>query len=172
MARLLCRSSYEPPGAVCFGWADRIACENSIQFRTCDCIPGSALMWRALERADDQPPSARGCHPCLRYVLLPIPMCPGWTLSDVVGAAGFEPTTCSTQNCRATRLRYTPMSQRTMTPDPSSSRSSLLFQHDLSRKTGNRFGRIVRQSRLRYTLKRLAARHAKPSSALVRTALP
>src|SRR5580765_3088920 len=30
--------------------------------------------------------------------------------SDVylVGAAGFEPTTCSTQNCRATRLRYTP----------------------------------------------------------------
>ena len=30
--------------------------------------------------------------------------------SDVclVGAAGFEPATCSTQNCRATRLRYTP----------------------------------------------------------------
>src|SRR3981081_1415926 len=27
----------------------------------------------------------------------------------VVGAAGFEPTTCSTQNCRATRLRYTPI---------------------------------------------------------------
>jgi hypothetical protein len=26
----------------------------------------------------------------------------------LVGAAGFEPTTCSTQNCRATRLRYTP----------------------------------------------------------------
>ena len=26
----------------------------------------------------------------------------------VVGAAGFEPATCSTQNCRATRLRYTP----------------------------------------------------------------
>jgi hypothetical protein len=25
----------------------------------------------------------------------------------LVGAAGFEPTTCSTQNCRATRLRYT-----------------------------------------------------------------
>src|SRR5260370_40403793 len=29
----------------------------------------------------------------------------------MVGAAGFEPTTCSTQNCRATRLRYTPISQ-------------------------------------------------------------
>ena len=28
----------------------------------------------------------------------------------MVGAAGFEPTTCSTQNCRATRLRYTPIS--------------------------------------------------------------
>jgi hypothetical protein len=29
-------------------------------------------------------------------------------LKRLVGAAGFEPTTCSTQNCRATRLRYTP----------------------------------------------------------------
>src|SRR5260370_29651927 len=29
----------------------------------------------------------------------------------LVGPAGFEPTTCSTQNCRATRLRYTPISQ-------------------------------------------------------------
>src|SRR5580700_1306452 len=28
--------------------------------------------------------------------------------SQMVGAAGFEPATCSTQNCRATRLRYTP----------------------------------------------------------------
>src|SRR3984885_1836099 len=26
----------------------------------------------------------------------------------MVGAAGFEPAPCSTQNCRATRLRYTP----------------------------------------------------------------
>ncbi len=31
---------------------------------------------------------------------------------QMVGAAGFEPTTCSTQNCRATRLRYTPMSSQ------------------------------------------------------------
>src|SRR5215469_5362829 len=30
-------------------------------------------------------------------------------LGLLVGAAGFEPTTCSTQNCRATRLRYTPI---------------------------------------------------------------
>jgi hypothetical protein len=30
----------------------------------------------------------------------------------LVGAAGFEPTTCSTQNCRATRLRYTPKCPR------------------------------------------------------------
>jgi hypothetical protein len=30
-------------------------------------------------------------------------------MDDLVGAAGFEPTTCSTQNCRATRLRYTPI---------------------------------------------------------------
>jgi hypothetical protein len=34
-------------------------------------------------------------------------------LNLLVGAAGFEPTTCSTQNCRATRLRYTPMSRST-----------------------------------------------------------
>ena len=27
----------------------------------------------------------------------------------LVGARGFEPRTCSTQNCRATRLRYTPI---------------------------------------------------------------
>jgi hypothetical protein len=30
-------------------------------------------------------------------------------INRMVGAAGFEPTTCSTQNCRATRLRYTPI---------------------------------------------------------------
>src|SRR6478752_7783859 len=43
----------------------------------------------------------------------------GWTilfcckcLKMLVGAAGFEPTTCSTQNCRATRLRYTPNVRR------------------------------------------------------------
>ena len=34
-------------------------------------------------------------------------------LKILVGAAGFEPTTCSTQNCRATRLRYTPISGKT-----------------------------------------------------------
>src|SRR6516164_1537238 len=33
---------------------------------------------------------------------------PGHRLILLVGAAGFEPATCSTQNCRATRLRYTP----------------------------------------------------------------
>src|ERR1700733_9319512 len=32
------------------------------------------------------------------------------TNERVVGAAGFEPATCSTQNCRATRLRYPPPS--------------------------------------------------------------
>src|SRR3982751_6280920 len=32
--------------------------------------------------------------------------------TNLVGAAGFEPTTCSTQNCRATRLRYTPNVRR------------------------------------------------------------
>src|SRR5205814_6664093 len=36
-------------------------------------------------------------------------MCPERTHPRLVGAAGFEPTTCSTQNCRATRLRYTPI---------------------------------------------------------------
>ena len=34
--------------------------------------------------------------------------CDGKSTEKLVGAAGFEPATCSTQNCRATRLRYTP----------------------------------------------------------------
>jgi hypothetical protein len=35
-----------------------------------------------------------------------------FAMGYLVGAAGFEPTTCSTQNCRATRLRYTPIIAR------------------------------------------------------------
>ena len=34
--------------------------------------------------------SARGCHPCLRYDLLP--MCPGWTNNILAEGVGFEPT--------------------------------------------------------------------------------
>src|SRR5436190_10434041 len=34
--------------------------------------------------------SARGCHPCLRYVLLP--MSPGWTSTVLAEGVGFEPT--------------------------------------------------------------------------------
>src|SRR3984893_9188147 len=41
----------------------------------------------------------------------------------VVGAAGFEPTTCSTQNCRATRLRYTPIIWETTSIHASSAAS-------------------------------------------------
>jgi hypothetical protein len=43
----------------------------------------------------------------------------------LVGAAGFEPTTCSTQNCRATRLRYTPNALRRR-----SHRTLGLVEHD------------------------------------------
>ena len=35
--------------------------------------------------------SARGCHPCLRYVLLP--MSPGWTNTMLARRKGFEPLT-------------------------------------------------------------------------------
>ena len=35
--------------------------------------------------------SAQKCYLRLRYVVLP--MCPGWTLKEVVGASGFEPPT-------------------------------------------------------------------------------
>src|SRR5260370_27963988 len=41
----------------------------------------------------------------------------------LVGAAGFEPTTCSTQNCRATRLRYTPIIWETTSIHASSAAS-------------------------------------------------
>src|SRR5271154_4832408 len=48
---------------------------------------------------------------------------------QVVGAAGFEPATCSTQNCRATRLRYTPpgASLDTCFAGPQQAGRSLLF---------------------------------------------
>jgi hypothetical protein len=35
--------------------------------------------------------SARGCHPCLRYHLLP--MSPGWTVADLVEGEGLDPPT-------------------------------------------------------------------------------
>src|SRR5437868_9126618 len=35
--------------------------------------------------------SARGCHPCLRYV--PLPMSPGWTRYQLVAGEGLEPPT-------------------------------------------------------------------------------
>jgi hypothetical protein len=34
--------------------------------------------------------SAQKCYPCLRYVVSP--MCPGWTLEELVEPMGFEPT--------------------------------------------------------------------------------
>ena len=64
--------------------------------------------------APSQPGSLGGFNPKSR----------GKSLILLVGAAGFEPTTCSTQNCRATRLRYTPimcweMRRYTLKPRPS-----------------------------------------------------
>jgi hypothetical protein len=61
-----------------------------------------------------------------------LPNCNSWedltskilpkSLILLVGATGFEPVTCSTQNCRATRLRYTPITWKsrryTLTPSP------------------------------------------------------
>ena len=47
-----------------------------------------------LEQKTLQPldnPSARGCHPCLRYDLLP--MSPGWTQSDRTHMEELEPPT-------------------------------------------------------------------------------
>jgi hypothetical protein len=36
-------------------------------------------------------PFGRGCHPYLRYVLLP--MSPGWTMKSLARSEGFEPPT-------------------------------------------------------------------------------
>ncbi len=67
--------------------------------------------------------SARHRRPALRHSVAShgLPKSKNWedlpsdfsakSLIFLVGAAGFEPTTCSTQNCRATRLRYTPFFQ-------------------------------------------------------------
>src|ERR1700736_6841393 len=49
----------------------------------------------------------------MRATIVSIP--PSWVLR-VVGAAGFEPATWSTQNSRATRLRYAPPGVREYAP--------------------------------------------------------
>ena len=62
------------------------------------------LEQKTLQTIDTPPPhsakSPRGCHPCLRYVLLP--MCPGWTRGPLERAMGIEPTTYSLGSCRST----------------------------------------------------------------------
>ncbi len=64
---------------------------------------------RGLRQAVFQNRASEG-NPCNRILLASIALAdPGFSGDVVVGAAGFEPTTCSTQNCRATRLRYTPI---------------------------------------------------------------
>ena len=51
--------------------------------------------------------SAQGCHPCLRYNLLP--MCPGRTHGFmVVGVGDLEPPTPASRRRCSTRLSYTP----------------------------------------------------------------
>jgi hypothetical protein len=54
----------------------------------------------------------------------------------LVGAAGFEPTTCSTQNCRATRLRYTPILPRN---------DAIHGRRDASKAAGARIYRQINQ---------------------------
>lgn len=56
------------------------------------------------------PIGVKVCNPCVRYEVLP--MCPEWTRIDLVGLAGFEPTTSRTPNVRATKLRYSPIHLR------------------------------------------------------------
>ena len=48
--------------------------------------------------------SARGCHPCLRYV--PLPMCPGWTGKSWSGRRDSNPRPQPWQGC-ALPLSYT-----------------------------------------------------------------
>src|SRR5258708_34781626 len=47
-------------------------------------------IWRPGCSNHSKIPSAQKCYPCSRYILLP--MSPGWTREEVVGAKGFEPT--------------------------------------------------------------------------------
>src|SRR6266536_4097146 len=48
--------------------------------------------------------SARGCHPCLRYV--PLPMSPGRTTRPLVTPGGLEPPTNSLEGCCSVQLSY------------------------------------------------------------------
>lgn len=70
--------------------------------------------------------------------------------SGLVGAAGFEPTTCSTQNCRATRLRYTPNVQRapSIHASPSASKPTERQQESRRRQAPKAAGQASRDPRL------------------------
>src|SRR6516162_4733235 len=59
--------------------------------RSRDAFSVGLLHLGAKDLATPNPPTtrtARGCHPCLRYVLLP--MCPGRTRNDEDWSSGFE----------------------------------------------------------------------------------
>ena len=63
----------------------------------------------------------------------------------MVGAAGFEPTTCSTQNCRATRLRYTPTIWETMSihaRSPTSKAAGGLFSPAIEERMADAVSRL------------------------------
>jgi hypothetical protein len=84
---------------------------------------GPVLAWVPFDRTWHAIEDTFRCSARAHIVRLASPSCPSQfkfmgrfapkisakLLILLVGAAGFEPTTCSTQNCRATRLRYTPM---------------------------------------------------------------
>jgi hypothetical protein len=60
-----------------------------------------------LGRAGRSIPRARGCHPCLRYV--PLPMCPGQTSVGMATPAGLEPARNSLEGYEETRYYQRPV---------------------------------------------------------------
>src|SRR5262245_24935092 len=65
----------------------------------------------------------------------------------LVGAAGFEPATCSTQNCRATRLRYTPPGAATDTSFASRQQGEATALDRALGRIAGRFSGVRRRTR-------------------------
>src|ERR1700722_5958045 len=104
------RGSTSPP---CWLVRDSASRRSTTAF----CLPASCTIisdtstWSRKPCNHSTTRSARGCHPCHRYVVLPI--CPGRTGELLERAKGFEPSTPTlARSCSTTELHPHPRGRR------------------------------------------------------------